>query len=80
MSLVIFGLPSFFLSIYYVPVKGETIWYLSLTAWLLWIILNKEAIERACFTLVSQSQKSKVSFRCGRGPQNDRWLGGSYKN
>ena len=33
MSLVIFCL--LFPSIYYVPVKGEIIWYLSLTAWLI---------------------------------------------
>ena len=33
MSLVIFCL--LFSSIYYVPVKGEIIWYLSLTAWLI---------------------------------------------
>ena len=33
MSLVIFCF--LFFSIYYVPVKGEIIWYLSLTAWLI---------------------------------------------
>ena len=33
MSLVIFCL--LFSSIYYVPVKGEIIWYLSLTIWLI---------------------------------------------
>ena len=34
MSLVIFCFPLFF-SIYYVPVKGEIIWYLSLIVWLI---------------------------------------------
>ena len=34
MSLVIFCF-LFFYSIYYVPVKGEIIWYLSLTIWLI---------------------------------------------
>ena len=35
MSLVIFCFFFFSFSIYYVPVKGEIIWYLSLTVWLI---------------------------------------------
>ena len=35
MSLVIFCL--LFPSVHYVPVKGEIIWYLSFTAWLIWL-------------------------------------------
>ena len=35
MSLVIFSLFFFFSFVDYVPVKGEIIWYLSLTAWLI---------------------------------------------
>ena len=38
MSLVIFCF--LFSSIYYVPVKGEIIWYLSLTAWLIHLLLS----------------------------------------
>ena len=43
MSLVIFCF--LFSSVDYVPVKGEIIWYLSLTAWLIKQI-NKQMLER----------------------------------
>ena len=53
MSLVIFCL--LFSSIYYVPVKGEIIWYLSLTAWLISLSIMLSSSIHACLLYTSDA-------------------------
>ena len=57
MSLVIFCL--LFSSIDYVPVKGEIIWYLSLTAWL----ISKFSAFYDCYNLVDKEDNGVIFSR-----------------
>ena len=61
MSLVIFCL--LFSSIDYVPVKGEIVWYLFLTAWLISLsIMLSSSIHGTVMRTLSRSLKREMAF------------------
>ena len=74
MSLVIFCL--FFSSVDYVPVKGEIIWSLSLTAWLISLsIMLSSSIEEKSKQNITRDIEVKNNLTIARG----EWGGDSEK-